>query len=97
MGWREYQREHFAQLANEYRDESVASWLGGALLMAVAGGIIAGGALYLLDWAFQAERNLLRSFASGALSVVGYQCGRRYFGWLAHRRRARRPQQAESL
>jgi hypothetical protein len=91
MRWREHRRQRFAQLANEYRDESNASWLGGALLVAVVGGVALGGALYLLDWAFQDERYLLRSFSTGALSVLGYQCGRRYFGWRAHRRRSRQP------
>ena len=95
MGWREHRRELAGQLADEYRDESAASWLGSAVLITAVGGVVLGGALYLLDWAFQDERHLLRSYSTGLLAVLGHLCGRRYLGWRAHRRRTRQqPQNA---
>ena len=89
MGWRKHWRERSTELADEYRDKSTGSWLGSALLATVAGGAILGGALYLLDWAFQDQRHLLRSLSTGAFSLLGHECGGRFLGWRTHRKRTR--------
>jgi hypothetical protein len=94
MGWREHRRKRVTQLADEYQYESTASWRVGAVLAVVLGGGALGGALYLLEWAVQGERHLLRSFSTSTLSVLGYECGGRYLGWRAHSRRTRQPDQS---
>ena len=45
--------------------------------------------MYLVTWALGEDRDVLRWLWVGALSALGYACGRRCFGWWAHRKLAR--------
>ncbi len=91
MGWRESRWKRLADAADDYRDQSVRSWLGGTVFVVIFGSLFAAGVLYVAALVFGGERDVLRWLAVGALTALSYACGRRFLGWRAHRKRARQP------